>query len=71
MAEYLELLAKRAEGWADVQARIEELDQTLFNVRDANLRAGLDITDAPEGVRAALYGLQHELDLWRGKWAVA
>lgn len=60
---------KRAEGWDSLQALIERLTQTLFNVRDANLAAGRDITDAPEGVREAVDSLQDELARWRGKFA--
>src|SRR6185437_11781818 len=62
---------RRAEAWNNLQARIETLSQTLFNVRDVNLANGADITDAPVGVRMALADLTHELSMWAGKLSEA
>lgn len=60
---------QRAEGWRNLQARVETITQTLFNVRDASLVSGHDITDAPPEMRMALGDLVMELTLWAGKLA--
>lgn len=59
----------RAGEWARLQARVETITQTLFNVRDANAASGAGITDAPADFRAALAGLDGELAMWRGSLA--
>ena len=62
-------MTTRAEEWANLQARVEVMSQTLFNVRDANLASGRDIYDAPAAFRIALADLEHELARWRHKFA--
>jgi hypothetical protein len=62
-------MSTRDEGWNNLQARVEYLTQTLFNVRDANTASGRGIDDAPLGMRAALNDLTHEVSMWEGKLA--